>query len=138
MTLSRSDLQNAYLQTDYLVLDEKGDIVLCIHIGKKHPELDDMLKGRTWTFITAWNPRSEPQLESVNTSRQEQLVQDLKDMGRSFLPGLGKARDGHWEEDSLLAVDISREDAKGLGMKYGQNAIVYGEPGGTAQLIMLV
>ena len=45
---------------------------------------------------------------------------------------------GIWPpEKSLLILGIDREEARELGSQFGQNAIIFGERGGSPELLML-
>ena len=49
--------------------------------------------------------------------------------------GRGIPDDSAWEpEESMLAIGVSREEALSLGRRFGQNAVVWGERGGGAEL----
>jgi hypothetical protein len=71
-----------------------------------------------------------------NTVRHLQLQQDLKPLGYETFYGNGEPADSSWTaEESLLILGISNAEAKSLGRKYGQAAIVVGQIGEPARLL---
>ena len=70
--------------------------------------------------------------------RQAQLLRDMQEDGRIVYQGEGKHPSGDWEgEASLLVLDINLEDAKAVGAKWEQNAIIWSGADGVPQLILL-
>lgn len=51
-----------------------------------------------------------------------------------IVPGVGVGETG-WREESFLIVGNSRDVARALGRRYGQNAIVAGRTGEPAALV---
>jgi hypothetical protein len=86
-------------------------------------------------FITAFNPGSTRLSDSENEHRHNRLIQHLKEMGLRCLTGrgVGDSSDGPAEE-SLFVIGITADDAKTLGRKFGQFAIVIVESGKPAQV----
>ena len=86
--------------------------------------------------MTAWNPRSEPRSLDENRRANELLRRELRSGGHSFYGGHGKPDGSGWEpEESMLAIGVSREEALRLGRQFDQNAVVWGERGGRAELL---
>lgn len=77
--------------------------------------------------ITAWNPLGQEQTVDQNEALQSGLINDLKDLGLTFLPVLGQEPGGGWKEDSLLIPNEESpktlEKVLILADKYEQNAI---------------
>lgn len=138
--MSQQDLEKAYRRTTYVALTSRGE--LRTRVGRPHPELDQLLvenNAETWAYITAWNPKSEPLGEQENHARQEKLEEELRDAGYAFFQGQGTADNGEWPpEDSVLVVGIPRQEAVSIGVRYAQNAIVYGRLGEAAVLVWCV
>lgn len=130
-----SDLLQAYLDTVYCVTDPP----LPIRIGQLHPDLDKLMESygcSTYAFITAHNPASQVLSDIENMARHQMLVADLAKY--TCLEGFGVGTDPKWKpERSLLVLGIDQDAAKAIGKKYGQNAIVVGNAGGAATLILL-
>jgi hypothetical protein len=103
--------------------------------------LDEWLSERghaTWTFVTACNPGSRPLAQDENAARQAQLKQTVATMGYVSVPATGVPGDANWDpEPSLFIPGIALAEAAGLGARFGQNAILWGTPGGSAQLLYL-
>jgi hypothetical protein len=119
--------------------DAAGDVEVAIRVGRTAPELDDLLdvhSAGSWCFVTAANPRSERLDDPLNDSRNGVLKRELQEAGFVVFEGEGRGCDGSWPpEASFLAIGPDREQATRLGVRHGQNAIVYGERGGRAELI---
>ncbi len=131
-------LLQAYQHTDYHV-----DVPpLPLRIGRRHPELDTWLTGidqRTWVFVTAWNPHSQPLPVAENERRQAELLRWVEQRDLPYSTGRSIADSGDWPpEESLLIAGLSRPEAKALGRRFEQNAVVYGEVGGVAELVITV
>jgi hypothetical protein len=92
--------------------------------------------ARTFAFITAWNPTSQPLARAENVRRGSRLQADVAALGYAALPGVGKGEDPAWEpEESLMILGISRRKALTLGRRHGQLAIVFGRAGAPAHLV---
>lgn len=92
-------------------------------------------------YLTAWNPRSEPTDTARNQAAQRALEAEVAARGWRSLFGEGVAQDGGWPaEPSILVLGISLEAARGVGRKYGQNAIVTvrSDDGAVPRLVLLV
>ena len=101
--------------------------------------LDRVLSSKRvlrWAFITAWNPHSRLIAHWRNAARQRALVRVLEVHGYTWLTALGDSDDLDWTpEPSLLVLGIRPADARRLGRRFGQNAVVVGRLGGKAQLL---
>ncbi len=110
-----------------------------ILIGRVSPELDEYLEKENascWAFITAYNPMSVVLSPEENKSRNKDLESKIKEY--RYLHGEGRDPSGKWiPERSFLILNISRKDARELAMEFEQKAIVYGERGNVAELIIL-
>ena len=125
-----------FLKTIFCVFDEGREV--CFTAGSRSQKLQALLerrRARRWGFLTAWNPAPRTLSREENDRRQRALIVDLRAKGYDFLPGVGRAADGSWAEDSLLVLDISRGAAIALARKFGQLAIVAGVRNGAAELI---
>lgn len=130
-------LRQAYLATSYTA-KVTPDTLLNIKIGKSHPTLDKLLTQYatdTWAYLTAWNPLSELCNLSSNQQRNKELEKHL--IEKPYFKGKGIAQEENWEEESFLILDIEQQEAIQLGKKFQQNAILVGEKGKKARLIIL-
>jgi hypothetical protein len=128
------ELMQAYLTTNYRV----DQLNVSIRIGQIDEPLEGILEEHgcnEWAFITAYNPFSVPLKEDINAMRHLQLLMDVSSF--TFFEGEGVGEDPAWKpEKSLLIIGIGCESAKELGLKYGQNAIVIGAKGMSAELLI--
>ncbi|GEM_PF-258265 len=131
-------LFEAFRSTRFHAEIPSGD--LCIRIGERCPRLDALLEsGRheSWAYITAHNPNGQTTSDSANERTQNELMRELGSQGLAFYPGEGKADIGDWPpEPSLLVVGMPESQALELGSRYGQAAVVVGELGQPARLLV--
>jgi hypothetical protein len=125
----------AYKNTRYHVFNT--GITICI--DENNVLLDELLRkqdAKSWAYITAYNPFSQTFTDEANDARHRLLLQSVAAF--SSFEGEGKGADESWPpEKSLLILGISKEQAIAIGNEYEQNAIVYGEFGKAAQLLLL-
>jgi hypothetical protein len=130
------ELLELYLATRYTAATPGGEVV--IRIGQRHAAVDLLLERlgeRSCAYLTACNPRSRALDPEQNRARQAALASELEGRYTCF-EGEGVAADGSWREPSLLVIGISRGEANRLAEHWGQNAFVWGEIGGAAELIL--
>ena len=126
---------SAYLATRYRLLEPD----LVIRIGQSHPQLDQWLNSigeNRWAFMTAWNPHSRAASNEINRKAQDTLRETCQPY--QIFPARGEPAEGeNWTaEESLLVTGIAREAAIQLCLRFHQNAFVYGESGGLAELVI--
>ena len=130
-------LLSAYENTSFNVYQPK----ISIRIGVINKELDNLLltnQCETYAFVTAYNPYSALKSHEENRKLNEALFRDLIDEYQLF-EGEGVGEDISWEpEKSFLVLGITLDDAKAIGVKYSQNAIVFGRIGEKPELLVLV
>lgn len=129
------ELIDAYNATRFTVFEPS----ITIKTESVNESLDSLLEQYEcdqWAYITSVNPFSETHTDVENEHSFESLKNDVSDY-QSFI-GEGVGTDPAWKpEVSLLILGISKTEAKRLGNKYGQNAIVYGKAGKKAELVLL-
>lgn len=77
-------------------------------------------------LITAFNPYSQVSSKDENQSAQTRLIEELRVSKIDFIYGEGRDALGIWDpEPSLLALNISMNDAEKLATKFMQNAFVW-------------
>lgn len=127
-------LLKAYKSTTYQVFKPN----ISFKIGETSKELDSLLRSHinhTCCFITAYNPFSESLSESENQLRQSELKKDLSSY--KVFEGAGVPADDKWSpEPSFLVMGIDKNEAIRLAKKHEQNAIVFGEVGKAAELVI--
>lgn len=127
-----------YLESVYRVFPPEAP-ELVLRIGQRHPDLDARLaaaSARSWVLITAWNPGSLPRSEQENAGAQAELSAALARAGRLGWPARGESPDRGWVEESLCVLDLDPEQAHALARRFGQVAVVQGELGSEARLLL--
>lgn len=128
----------AYRETEYRVGGEGGFV---LKVGKRSSDLlaaHSSAGVKCSAFITACNPHSVPQSEATNLARQAALAEELTRLSFTYKKGIGQHPDNGWPgEPSVLVLGISLEDARALGERYGQNAIVWSGADAVPQLVLL-
>ncbi|CAN7490357.1 DUF3293 domain-containing protein [Caballeronia sp. LjRoot34] len=132
------DTLRAYNETHYRVL---GNAPTTLRIGRANPDLAKLHRAfgvDCSAFITAANPFSEMTNATANTLRQAALAEELSRMNLRFIEGTGEHPSGTWPgEPSFLVLGLILSDAKQLGVKHDQNAIVWCGADTVPQLILL-
>ncbi|MEO7539154.1 MAG: DUF3293 domain-containing protein [Pyrinomonadaceae bacterium] len=135
--LARPKLEAAYRLTNYVV-DDRG-VNFTIRLDGDNVALREFLAGNNapmWTFLTAYNPFSQTLPDEENNARQSRLMSALYLRDYEYYEGRGIGDDR--EEPSLFVINVGREEAIGLGRQFDQNAILWGESNGKAELIWCV
>lgn len=133
-----AELLAAYRTTRYVVDDSPiGSFTLRIDAPAPIANrLCEMFGKQSWVYITACNPRSQALSPQENAARMAQLEAALRAHQLPFFAGKGIGEDPNWiPEPSLFVIGADRELSLKLGRRFEQFAVVYGELGGTAQLL---
>lgn len=127
-------LLEPYRRSAYRVRLSRGGAAT-LRIGEPLPAALRPLAGdRDWGFLTAWNPRSQPQPTAANRKAQRRLLADLRAMrGLAIHPAAGVGTDG-WREPSLWIVGIAPDALARLGERYDQHGWLQGRGSGPAEL----
>lgn len=89
-----------------------------------------------WSYLTAWNPKSQPlDLESNRSRNQELLAEIQSNPLYLIIPGVGESPDGKWSEESFLVLGMDEKAGYRLAVKFEQNAFVCGVKGHLAKLV---
>lgn len=132
----RPGLWDAYLRTTFTADTPGGPIE--IRPGSSNAALDAVLRAHRaseWAYVTAYNPGSLVTPESTNRLAHEKLCAHVHQRGWVSFDGHGVGPDGDWPpEVSLLILRVSSLEARALGKKFGQLAVVVGRIGGPARL----
>ena len=128
----------AYLDTNYHV---NGVTPMTLNIGAVNAGLAALHKNHSVessAYVTACNPYSQAQDDSVNDARQAVLAGELYQHGLTYIKGVGQHPTNGWPgERSFLVLGLSREDAKMLGARHEQNAIVWCDQDAKPELVLL-
>ena len=138
-TVEIDRLHAAYQQAVYEV--DCGTEKFELRIGRYSFRLEQLLnkyKFDTWALITAFNPYSQCLSATTNLLRHQKLIDYLRLLPFKIFDAWGKDEAGIWTpEKSVLIMGIPRIQAKEIGRKLEQNAIVYGEAKKTPELLWL-
>ena len=72
--------------------------------------------------LTAYNP-GRAVASSVNEAAQAHLIEYLSQRSLSWLPAIGRSRDGTWQEPSLAVTDLPEPEAIEIARRFDQDAI---------------
>jgi hypothetical protein len=132
------DLIQAYRRAIFRVLPPGG---FQFRIGQPCAALDAKMadeRANCAGFITASNPFSLPLDDLTNRQAHSRLIAAVEELGLVWLPGEGCDAEGLWPaEQSLLVLGASRYATMALGLRFGQNAVVWCRAGSTPELILL-
>ena len=138
-TTLAASLLAAYRETHYGVSGPSGFLLQVDRVSAPLRELQRRHQCDCSVFITACNPHSVVLDAAANHRRQQALVDDL--LARHchlLLPGVGRHPDGTWpEEPSVLALGIDLDEARELGRRHEQNAVVWSGADAVPRLILL-
>ncbi len=130
--------EQSYLDSSYQIFKPS----FTIKIGQTHPDLDEFLIDNNafkWAFISAYNPFSKVESETVNYQNHQRLIEKIKTLDYYFVEGEGKAADERWTpEKSLFILGISEEESIQIARFFQQNAIVVGAVNQKARLVWCV
>jgi hypothetical protein len=122
----RAELLDAYRRTEYRVSD--GGFAFTMRVDEPSDSLRTCHASfgvECSTYITAWNPRSEPTPRDVNEAAMERLECEIAARGLFVLHGIGVDPAGAWTgEPSLLVLGLDEHGGVALAREFGQNAIV--------------
>ena len=135
--IAQSSIQ-AYLETDYHV---HGAMRVTLNVGVANACLAALQRSHSVessAYVTACNPFSKALDDSSNDARQAVLARELHQHGLIHISGIGQHPTNGWPgEQSFLVLGLSREDAKMLGARHEQNAIVWCGPDAVPELALL-
>lgn len=88
--------------------------------------------------ITAWNSFGEELPREQNDAAQQILLTTLRREAPTFFPALGSDPNGSWgPEPGFLVLGLTRAQAAELGRRFRQNALVWSDPDGIPELLIL-
>lgn len=129
----------AYLATRYCIAAAPQDIVLVI--GQRSDDLATLFAQRRvdcGAFITAFNPRGALQSDEANVQAHGLLESILRECDHEIIEGEGVGAAGDWPpERSWFALGLALEQARVIGTRFDQDAIVWVGADAVPQLILL-
>lgn len=120
-----------------------------LRVDVASPELLDLYRRHNVSqaaYLTACNPHSTVLSDADNRARMDELVRALAGQGsarmktRSYTILLGRGTDpsGAWPgEASVLVLGMSESEARDLGTRFGQNALLQAGADGVPRLVLL-
>lgn len=131
-----SELAAAYAAARYAVLLD-GD-TLPLRVGQLASDLEAYWPAERYTFITAWNPASEPHSDGANQTADALLVAQLDAAGAQRHPAWAEDPDGEWREPGWVLADLDSSVTDLLAREFGQAAVLDWRRGEPVRLRMLV
>lgn len=134
-----SDTLRAYRETHYIVAAKPRAFTLRVDtpsaaLGALYQDCGVDCAA----FLTACNPHGLPQDAAANALAQDSLRGDLLARGLTCFPGEGRHPEGSWPaEASFLALALALADARALGRRHRQNAVLWCGPDTIARLVLL-
>lgn len=136
-----TELEAAYRATSYRVFLPEG---LCeLRLDQPSLAFSAWLKAsgaQQFALLTAHNPGSQRLAATVNSERQSALEVELLVAGYEPYAGENVADQAECDwppEESCCVLHIGLGEAKAIGAKYGQNAVVHGMTDGVPHLIWI-
>ncbi len=128
----------AYRAAHYTVHSPEPFVIQVGELSERLASLLAIEGAKCAAFITAWNPYSEVTTQEANSAAQAALSSELDELGLTSIEGFGSDPEGLWPgEDSLLVLGLGLEEAREIGSKYGQNAIIWIGEDARPQLVLL-
>jgi N-formylglutamate amidohydrolase len=128
----------AYSETIYEVA---GPRPVCLRIGEANQELATLhnLWGLdTCAFVTACNPRGKASDDAANAGRHARLRHDLQRRRLAFFEGAGGHASNGWPpEPSFLILGLGLDEAREIGVRWEQDAVVWAGADAVARLVLL-
>lgn len=128
------ELALAYLRADYFVA--LGRREWRFRIGDPVPDIEDVLQGARYLFITAWNPLSQDIGLDDNIELDQQLQVRLQQAGFQHHSALGGDSVGDHREHGWLVLDLPVPTADLLAREFRQAGVVYWQRGEPVRLRM--
>lgn len=121
-----SKVIDAYRSADYSFEVEAHTFI--IHIGQLCPEIAEFIErfgGDGACSITAYNPLGEVVGEAENLEASEALRHVLETAAAPCFPAKGEDTDGSWVEPGYMVFSLNLQQARALGRRFRQNALVW-------------
>jgi hypothetical protein len=89
-------------------------------------------------FVTAYNPKGKSLDDAANVKRQEGLREELRGRRLRCIDGVGMHPSNGWPaESSFLVLGIGLDEARELGARWGQDAVVWCGMDAVPRLVLL-
>jgi hypothetical protein len=101
-------------------------------------ELFKKLRQQTAVCITAYNLLGQELSEPENEAASEELRNALMEQGWSVFSAVGRGPEGNWgPEPGYMFFGVTCKQAKQLGGRFHQNAVVWIGPNAVPKLVLL-
>jgi len=130
------ELAAAYADAHYSVLLD-GE-TLPLRVGDPAADLEAYWPARSYMFITAWNPASEPRSDTANQTADALLVGRLDDAGAVRQPAWAEDPGGEWREPGWLLADLEPDECLRLAQEFGQAGVLAWQRGEPVRLRMMM
>lgn len=129
----------AYQATHYRVGNGPKALILRVDIKSGSlPRLYRTTGQSSGLFVTAFNPFGLSQSAEANEAADSQLGDCLRALSPHVIDGAGVDPTGAWpEEKSFFALGIDEGTARGIGSRFGQDAVVWVGPDAIPRLLLL-
>jgi hypothetical protein len=127
-------LAQAWREAIYTIEAEGGAV--CFQIGRPPENVGLLPPCRSVTVVTAWNPPGVTCARADNERAQARLLAHVQEQGYQFLPAAGASPDGTHVEESLAVLDLDKQAASALGVRFRQGAVMYWDGRETALIWM--
>jgi hypothetical protein len=128
----------AYRETHYRVRGSKPTVLTIDAANTILAEMHESNCVASSGFVTACNPFSVLLDDAANADRQRMLAREIERRGWRAVDGVGEHPSNDWPgEPSFLVFGLSLEDAKALGVEFGQNAVVWAGSDAVPRLVLL-
>ena len=120
------ELITAYRNANYYVLEQEQ---FKFQIGVYSQDFENLFEQynvNNGSFISAYNPRSQPTIQIQNKNKHRQFKNRLLKEDLLFLEAVSTDPSSRWPpEYAFLVLNISKDQAIQFGTSLHQNAIVY-------------
>jgi hypothetical protein len=115
------DLVKAYEETLFEVALPTGPVVFSV---SSTPETGQAFE-QPLTVVTAYNPGLKRPGPRENEQSNQRLEQYLQAIGRTYYRAIGYSPDRSHEEPSFAVVDLTKDEARDIGERFGQACVFY-------------
>ncbi len=130
-----AELSAAYLAADYRW--GQGSYWHAVHIGAPVPEIEAAFADAAgFGMLSAWNPRSVQQTDTVNQAADDVLQAALKIRGVDYRPGFAAATNRSWREPNWVVINLPLAELDALARRFGQLGTLHWRRGEPARLRM--
>lgn len=130
----------SYLRTNYRAFSGRHYVDFYIGETKRHqPWRLTAHRVEKWAFICAENPYSIRLSERENESRSVLLLRYLHKRNLRYFYGLGMPNSNEWPNElGFFIINVTLVEARRIGQKFHQNAIVFSRALKPLELVWLV